>query len=164
MRSVSTGTIKNVDDTNLIGLEAATVLDSLSLQGEYVLADVNRSSGNESLDYNAWYAQASYFLTGEVKNYDAKKGIFGKTKPKANFSLKDGGLGAWEVAARYSNLDLNDGPLSGGRMRNSTLGVSWYPNEYVKFMADYIKVNTDDNAPVKNDDPSVFTLRMQVDF
>ncbi len=164
IKSVSTGTIKNVDSTNLFGLEAAGVWNSLSVQGEYVMADVNRQNGLADLSYNGWYTQASYFLTGETRNYDAAKGIFGKTKPKSNFSLKDGGLGAWEVAARHSNLDLNDSTLSGGRMKNNTIGLNWYPNEYFRFIADYIMVDTDNSATVSNDDPDVFTMRAQVDF
>lgn len=43
-----------------------------------------------------------------------------------------GGHGTWEIAARYSYLNLNDGPIDGGRINDVTLGLNWYLNQYTK--------------------------------
>jgi phosphate-selective porin OprO/OprP len=53
-------------------------------------------------------------------------------------------LGAWEIAARYSDLDLNDhagllghpvpaGGIRGGDQRIFTAALNWYPNAALKF-------------------------------
>ncbi len=162
--SVQTDSMYNVDDYTLLGLEAAWVSGPLSLQGEYVRTDVNRSGASDPT-FDGYYGQVSYFLTGESLNYLGKYGKFGRITPKNRFSLKGGGAGAWEIAMRYSNLDLNDGNITGGEMKNWTFALNWYPTPYFRLMANYIIVDTDSDAyPTANDDPDIFALRTQVDF
>ena len=36
------------------------------------------------------------------------------------------GCGAWEIAARWSSIDLNDGPVAGGEMDILSLAASWW--------------------------------------
>ncbi|MFA7593686.1 MAG: porin, partial [Thiohalobacteraceae bacterium] len=62
----------------------------------------------------------------------------------------------------YSNLNLNDGVVTGGEMDNWTLGVNYYMNANARLMFNYIGVDTDDNAD--NDDPGIFLMRAQLDF
>ena len=156
------GSMKHVDDYSLFGLESAWVSGPFSLQGEYMVADINRDSASDPT-FDGYYVQASYFLTGESRNYLGKYGKFGRLTPQNPFSL-GGGAGAWEVAARYSNLDLNDSSVNGGEMRNWTFGLNWYPTPYFRLMANYILVDTDSNAVTPNDDPDIFAIRTQVDF
>jgi phosphate-selective porin OprO/OprP len=60
----------------------------------------------------------------------------------------DGGIGAWELAARYSVADLNydasllpaAGGVRGGEQKILTGGLHWYPNSAVKFLFDYYHV------------------------
>ena len=33
---------------------------------------------------------------------------------------------AWELAARFSSIDLTDGPVDGGEMDILSLGVNWW--------------------------------------
>ena len=154
--------ITNANSSTLHNLELATALGSLSLQGEYTFASVERANGSD-LDFSGWYAQASYFLTGETRKYIKEEGIFGRTLPKKPFT--DGsGIGAWEVAARYSSLDLNDKDITGGEMNNYTAGVNWYVNNYTRLGANYITVDTDQQAVSPDNDPSIFLMRAQLDF
>ncbi|MCF6355581.1 MAG: hypothetical protein L3J26_10870 [Candidatus Polarisedimenticolaceae bacterium] len=163
--SAYTDKMYNVDDYTLLGLESAWVSGPLSLQGEYVIADVNRGSALSDPTFDGYYGQVSYFLTGESLNYLGKNGKFGRITPKSRFSLKNGGSGAWEIAMRYSNLDLNDGDITGGEMKNWTFALNWYPTPYFRLMANYIIVDTDSDAyQTPNDDPDIFALRTQVDF
>jgi phosphate-selective porin OprO/OprP len=135
------------------------------LQGEYFYNEIDRASGSDP-SFDGWYAQASYFLTGETRPYKGKTGNFDRVKPASPFSLKNGGAGAWEILARYDNLDLNDADagITGGEMSNWTGGVNWYLTDYTRVMLNYTHVNTDDEAVVADDDPDVISLRTQWDF
>ena len=154
-RLIDTGAIADVDDITKYGLEAALVQGPFSLQAEYLQASVSREGGNPDADFDGYYVFGSWFLTGESRPYSAKSGSFGRVKPAAK-------SGAWEVAARYSNLNLNDAAITGGEMDNWTLGVNYYMNANARLMFNYVNVDTDDNAG--NDDPSIFLMRAQVDF
>ncbi len=161
--SVNTGTISNVDSVNLLGLEAAGVYGPFSVQGEYVKAMVNRSSGVEP-NFDGYYVEASYFLTGESRNYNASTARFERTKPTWSLNPSKGDWGAWQVMARYSNLDLNDKTIHGGELRDTTFGIKWLPNNYTMVTANYIISNTDNFAVTPNDDPKIWLLRTQFDF
>ena len=159
---VNTGDIVNVNDTVKYGLEAASVWGPFSLQGEYFYTDVNRRGGLDDLGFNGWYGYGSWFLTGESRNYKFEKGGFGKIKPQSRY-------GAWELAFRYSTLDLNDGSITGGQQDNMTFGLNWYINSQIRAMANYIVVNndanaTDDGGVLGNDDPDIFQMRLQAHF
>ncbi len=163
IKSVGTGTLTGVDNVLLTGLEGAAQYDAFTFQSELVNAKVNRE-GNPDADFRGWYAQGSYALTGEKKSYSVQDGAFKRISPAVPFNPSEGTYGAWEVAARYSSLDLNDGTVTGGEMDNVTLGLNWYPNANVRFMANYIIVNTDENATVADDSPEVAAVRAQFDF
>ena len=162
-QAVDTGAITNVDHVQLVGLEAAGVWGPASIQGEYVQADVNRTTGAEPT-YNGYYVEGSYFLTGESRNYVADQGKFDRVKPRWPFSLSEGHWGALQAMARYSVLDLNDNGVNGGEMRNTTVGLKWFPNANTAILLDYIMVNTDNNAPAADDDPRIWIVRTQFDF
>lgn len=169
LQSAETGTITGVDSIYLTGIEAAAVYGPLSLQGEYFHNVISRETASDA-DIGGWYAQASYFLTGESRPYSGKKGTFGRIKPNSPFSLKGGGWGAWELAARYSNIDLNDGTaIQGGEVSDITLGVNWYLNKNTRLMANYIVVDTDGVTPSgsnvsADDDPNILLIRAAIDF
>ena len=174
---VSTGAITTTDDLVRWGGELAGTYGPASLQGEYVRADIDRtSSGNVTTDFDfyGWYLEGSYFLTGETRNYNGGAGKFDRITPLK--SLYQGGPGAWQVAVRYSGIDLDAGTITGGVEHNWTLGLNWYVNPYIRFMANYILVDNNDNATgnsanlksgetsASNDDPRIFQIRAQVDF
>lgn len=163
-QAVDTGSIANVDHTDLLGLEAAAVWGPASIQGEYMVSDVSRENGFQDVSFDGYYVEASYFLTGESRNYVAKQGKFDRVTPKDPFSISEGGTGAWQVSARYSELDLNDAPVNGGELKDITLGVRWYPQANLSLTANYINVNTDATAVTANDDPEIYLVRAQYDF
>ena len=90
------------------GLELAGVYGRLSAQSEAFKARVNRNSGVTDVDFDGWYAQTGYFLTGESRPYNVSTGTFGRVKPAKPFNLRNNDWGAWEIVGRYSNTDLND--------------------------------------------------------
>jgi phosphate-selective porin OprO/OprP len=152
---------------HLYGLEAAAVWGPFSIQGEYMYVDdiENILVGDQSFD--GYYVQASYFLTGEHRSYKQSGGVWDKIKPNRNFSLRTGeerGWGAWELAARYSTIDL-DTQYSfpgGGNEDNLTLGLNWYLNPNVRVMFNY--VNADIDHPLYDGDLDIFQTRFQLAF
>lgn len=162
--TVDTGDITSVDAVNLLGLEAAGVYGPFSLQGEYMTAIVDRTGGLARQNFDSYYAEASYFLTGESRNYVPAQARFDRVKPKWAFNPSENSWGAWQVSARYSALDLNDTVVKGGKVKDITLGLRWIPQPNLSFMANYIFVDSDAFATVANDDPQIFMLRAQFDF
>jgi phosphate-selective porin OprO/OprP len=144
---------------DLIGTEAALVYGPLSVQAEYVHA-LMQGTGPWVGDPHFWAAslQASYFLTGEHRPYKTSAGAFDKVKPAANFG-EDGGLGAWEVAARYSHLSLNDEGVDGGRLRDLSLGLNWYLNPNLRMMWNYVYADPTDGGSV-----DILQWRIQLAF
>ena len=63
-------------------------------------------------------------------------------KPKKNFKWGES-LGAIELAARYSALDLADEDISGGRLQDTTVGVNWYLNPNMRIMLNYVHSEAD---------------------
>lgn len=122
------------DDAWLYGLELATVCKAFHAQAELTGSTVDTLDG--SYDAVGWYAQAGYFFTGEVRPYSKANGRFVAVEPASNFG--QGGRGAWELAARYSTLDLSDGAIMGGELDDITVGVNWYLNPAVRVMINYV--------------------------
>lgn len=153
-RLIDTGTISDVDNAFAYGLEAAWQSGPFSVQSEYIGTTVARDAGMPDVDLDGYYVAGSWFVTGESRRYSG--GAFSGPK------IADAAKGAWEVALRYSNLNLDDGAILGGEMKNVTLGVNWYARSGVRFMFNYINA-TSTVAGIDND-PSVLQFRTQVSF
>jgi phosphate-selective porin OprO/OprP len=154
VRLVDTANISEVKSLDLIGLEGAAQFGALLVQSEYIASRVNRMT-TPKLIFNGWYVQASLLLTGEKHHYNNKTGVFAAVKP-------DNPWGAWEIAGRISAIDLDSDSILGGREHNYSAGLNWYVNDYIRFMANVIKVHATRNQ-VK-DNPYIFQLRAQVHF
>jgi phosphate-selective porin OprO/OprP len=175
LRLVDTGTL-TVRQAHQLGFEGAVVYGPFSAQSEYMLAlPQNVITDNPTLDdptFWAFYIFASYFLTGEHRPYE--EGIFGRAKPKRNLNLKKGGFGAFEVAARFSWIDLDDAfafdRSTGGEQRDFTFGVNWYPNPNTRIIMNYVYANVDrtirgdETFDLDGADAHIFQMRFQVDF
>ena len=111
--------------------------------------------------------RASYFLTGEHRAYKKSRGVFSRVTPNNSFNPSKGKWGAFEVAARYSYLDLNDGAVNGGEQQDVTVGLNWHLYSNVKLMANYVHADVKDagstnaNAPGNLD---IFQMRSQIEF
>lgn len=166
-RLIDTGTVA-AESVILVGAELGGVFGPAHIAGEYVMASVrspddsSRSEAGDP-DFSGFYAQAGYFLTGEHRAYEG--GGWTRTGPSANF-LDDGGLGAWEVAVRYSSLDLNDedAGIEGGRMDNITLGLNWYPHANARIMFNFVASSIKDVGNEEVGTASALAIRYQIDF
>jgi len=62
-------------------------------------------------------------------------GDFKRLVPRRNFDFGRGGAwGAFEIAARFSYTDLDDGEVHGGRMGLMMGELNWYLHSHVRWM------------------------------
>lgn len=154
VRLVDTGNI-DADGASVYGVEFGGNWKSFYLQGEHFWYDVARrgSATVPDPDFTGYYLQGSWMLTRESRRYNATTGSFQNPRPMVPFS-SNGGFGAWELAARYSrmNLNFNEGlegaattpdSVRGGDQQIWTLGVNWFPNPNVKVMLNYLLIDVD---------------------
>jgi phosphate-selective porin OprO and OprP len=172
-RFVDTGEIA-ADGFDLYQAEMAWVAGAFSAQTEYLYANVD--ANNRDQGFHGGYAMASYFLTGESRPYDKRMGRFARLKPIENFVLtrtSSGspkgvgalGTGAWELAARYSWVDLSSEDITGGVQESITAGVNWYWNYNFRIQANYLHTLRDADAPTSiSGSVDAFVMRMSFDI
>ncbi len=144
--------LKDVDKYSVFGGELAYVNKRFMFQGEYMGTSISRyASGDvddnrQSISYNGGYAFVSFFLTDDMHSYDYKDAEFARVAPKSKG-------GAWEVAVRYSTVDLNDTDAEEehGGSTSFTLGVNYYPNPNVRLMLNYGIIDNDEFATGTDD-------------
>lgn len=164
---VDTGTIDATNDQRL-GWEFALVHGPLYFQSEYMCMWVDQIGG-QPLFFQGAYAYVTYFLTGENRTYDKQRGTMDRVYPYENFfrvRTNDGtatGLGAWEVAARWSYIDLNNHNIQGGQLNNLTFALNWHLNPYTRVKWEYIYAMLD-RAPVGNSFAQIAGMRFDMDF
>ncbi len=124
------------DRVQLLAVEGAVVSGPFSVQSEYTHSAARSQIAGDPV-FGGFYVYASVFLTGESRNYKASSASFDRVRPKQNFAPGEG-PGAWEMALRYSTLDLTDSAIRGGRLSNVTAAVNWYWNPVARVMFNYV--------------------------
>ena len=126
-------------------IEYAIAYGPYKVQGEFFgIKYDNTSSGSKEVKLN--YNEILWNITGESHNYSNSNGTFGWVKPNKKFSLSNGGLGAWQVGIRYSELDGSDFTSATGRTDKATgitYGLNWIVNDNVRFMLNYVETKFD---------------------
>ena len=165
-----------VEDFTRSGVEFAAGFGSWWIQSEYLRVDINldrerleeelggNATDQDSLNQNGWYVQTGFFLTGESKNYRAFSGDFGPQFPGSNFSRRGGGIGAFEVALRYSRANSLEGTRvgRGQAMDHYTLGLNWYLTPEIAFKNNLIYLEGERDE--FQDSAWVFGSRLQFIF
>jgi phosphate-selective porin OprO/OprP len=170
-------------DVMTFGAELVASYGPFSVQAEYFRQSYNRTPwliaasgapGGATLDFSGYYVYATWYLTGESRaasyltypkefNTPATFGQINILNP-----LSKGGFGAFEFAARLSEINLNSAGIVGGRETDLTLGLNWYPDKGFRFMANFVKtlqLSAPYDRPYLNAiRPSIFVMRAQVDW
>jgi phosphate-selective porin OprO and OprP len=172
-RMIDTGVMAS-DSQYLMGLEALYIRGPLSLQAEYGWTWIDNVTGiaptgltyhpalipAQNYMFNGGYVQLAYTLTGENRGYDKRMGTlsrayFGSQGPYSNAwavrdenGCLDWSWGAWEIAARYSYANLNDGSganqIQGGIMDGVGVALNWYLNNNLTVNFDWAFDNRHD--------------------
>jgi phosphate-selective porin OprO/OprP len=150
---------------------------------EYVSStqEVVRGDNRADITNSAWQIAGSVVLTGEDASY---KGV----TPRRNFDPFNGSWGAFELAARYGELAIDDDAFAGATatgagtaLANPTtaasaanswgVGLNWYLNRNFKINLNYDQTEFDgggggDNflAPEDRQTEQVFLTRFQVAY
>jgi phosphate-selective porin OprO/OprP len=102
--------------------------------------------------FHGGYVQLAAVLKGRPRSYSLKPGsgydvayaVFGGLEIADEDRIGRGGAGGWEVAARWSFLDLDTAGLGGGRQHNATVGLNWHPEKNLRVMLNYVRAFGDD--------------------
>jgi phosphate-selective porin OprO and OprP len=169
---VDTGLLNGTSLTQSFGTESLWVRGPLSWQSEAIGTVVDTSTVGNGFLWGS-YSQVGFFLTGEHRPYDRKAGAVDRVVPFNSLSKCGQGFGAWEVAARWSYLDLTDNQIQGGDMQNMTLGLNWYANPNCKCVFNYIH-SWAESRPIRNgsiignqliaSETDAWGMRVQLDF
>jgi phosphate-selective porin OprO/OprP len=169
---------------NLFGAETVYQNGPLSAQAEWMGTSIQSVAG--PVFYHGAYGEVMYRLTGEHRPYDKQFANLKNVVPFTDFIplSRDGvaGWGAWEVAARWSYVDLrNPTFLDGhyyssttntftssshpgsGLLNDSTLGITWFLNKHTKLQGNWIHCFLDNQAKGRSD-ADLYVMRAQVDF
>lgn len=116
----------------------------------------------------SWQVQASWVLTGEKKSY-------GSPTPKHPFDLRNGGWGAFEIAARTGDFRVDPEMFALGFAslssspnfaREWVIGGNWYLNRILRISTDYGHTNFVGGAALDANRASerVILARFQINF
>ena len=146
------GTATNpITGAAVYGVEGAAAWRNLFVQGEYYHIDLDRQ-GLASNGFDGGYVEGSWTITGEHRNYRPGEGAYSGIIPQRAFQpwADNYGIGAWELAFRYSTINLNSkfipgvvpvatsSAVGGGTQTVYAVGLNWYPNANMRFMFDYL--------------------------
>lgn len=176
---------------NLAHVELGGNYGPAHFQAEYIATSVNQLNG-PLVFYDGAYIQAGYFLTGESCGYNKALGALDyNVMPFSNFfgigrHSPICGWGAWEVAARWSYLDLSArnintanyviGPPGSaasnattppssnpGVLNESTVALNWWWNMYTRVQFNWLHAMVDNNIRGFSA-TDIYTVRFQAEF
>ena len=122
---------ENVDTLNL---ELSWRRGPLWLASEYYRTSV-KSPELDNPVFDGFNVSASWVLTGEMRPYNRKNGLF-RPVPVSK-TVYQNGKGAWELAMRYSDLNLTDGEVNGGDLQVGSLGLNWWLTPFFSLGVNY---------------------------
>ena len=157
-RLIDTGPI-DASGLEAYGLELGWQWKSLSMRAEHYWFEVQRrASPLPDPSFTGWYVLGAWTITGEPRRYNTQTGGFETPRVERPFSLASGHPGAWELAVRWSDTDLDylagapgsapaAGAVRGGEQKILSFSLNWYPNNNVRFLAGYQRVDVDRLSP-----------------
>src|SRR6516225_1901020 len=150
-RLITTGNLPS-SNANVYGGEAAINWRNLLVQGGYYQIGDTQSKlpgqPSPSLSFNGGYVEAGWNITGEPFRYNVGSAAFARPKVDDPFIINENGfspgVGAWQLGARWSVMNLNShvtpgvsqsvtGGIFGGYQQIFGAALSWYPNDWVRF-------------------------------
>ncbi|HBK46196.1 MAG TPA: porin [Xanthomonadaceae bacterium] len=162
---IAPGSLAGPERGNGYGAEAAGFFGPGWITGEWGTRSLRGvgSDGRYDVDHDAWAVSAGWFLGGGAPAYTAKTGTWGRVKVEDPVTA--GGRGAWELKARFEDVDYSELP-TGGEGHAWTAGLNWYLNDLSRVMLDVVRWQTDNRsgAYLGSDRGYTVNARFQVAF
>jgi phosphate-selective porin OprO/OprP len=169
---VDTDTIDNARAIGRLGFEFAWANGPFRVQAEYIATQVERAAARD-VAFQGGYVQAAWVINGKSPRYalDADTateiGVFKRVQPDSGQRVSRGGIGVFELAARYSAIDLSSRDIRGGFQQDVTAGLNWYPEPYIRVMTNYVHAWADPTAEGVTGRPAqadIGQVRLQIAF
>ncbi len=155
LRPTIVGSADAFNRQQTVAAEAAAQFGPFVAQAEYAKSQFSsKSTANADQDVDAYYIQASYFLTDHAKRYNTGRGAFG------NPSVKPG-AGAVELKARYDHIENKD--VNNREASYYAVGVNYYATPNTRFMLEYVDGQAKNGTPADLE-VSAITARAQFSF
>ena len=153
---ISSGTIAagDYDGSDAFTIDALGVFGSFHAMAEYLDYTADSNVAGSDIDIDGYAVEVGCFLTGESLKW--KKGYTSGITPKSS-------AGAWQIAARFESLDIDDGNVAGDdEAKKWTVGLNYYPTQNIRLMVNYDKVVTwDQDGSDTDQEPSAIKFRAQ---
>ena len=122
------------DKSEMLGVEAYYRPGPLLIGTEYF---TQWADAKESRDpfFHGGDVVVTWLATGETRTYNTRGGFFNAVSPAK--TVFEGGPGAWELVGRLSYIDLDDGPIQGGKFWRFTPMVNWHLSDHLRLELAY---------------------------
>lgn len=117
------------DSTSMTGLEFYYRPGPLTIGSELMFQAVE-APDNGNPYFHGGEVFVAWNVTGETRSYNKVGGYFNAMSPAR--SVFDGGPGAFEIVTRFSYIDLDSGPIRGGRLWRFTPMLNWHLDDLVR--------------------------------
>jgi phosphate-selective porin OprO/OprP len=136
------------------------------LLGEYAISNqrvtLTGAGGQPAahLNHTAWQVTGAWMLTGEDATY-------GPVAPHRPFNLREGGWGAFQLAGRYSELNIDhaafpvfaDPTSSASSAYEWSVGLNWYLNRNVRVDFSYSQTRFEGGGGAGSSPPATVTQK-----
>ncbi|HPR55730.1 MAG TPA: porin [Deltaproteobacteria bacterium] len=175
------GVLQDVGNRYRGGVEAAWLLGTFAVTGEYILlkyTDLETATRDpEDADFSSWYISGAWCVTGE--HFSLAQGVVNPVHPDRFFDPDEGTYGAVILAGRYEHFNGDKDWITEGAnvsVRDAdaaSMGITWILFPMLRLTCDYtwtdlsdpirVRVNTDGSIDYIERE-NVLTLRMSMDL
>jgi len=152
VRTVKTGIVNQVNQFDVLEAEGVFQYHRFASELGYLYNSTPRGNG-PTLHFDGWYAQASVFLLPNTMKYDFVQGRLGRP-----LEMKS----AYQLVVRFSQLNLNDHDVQGGKEFNATVGLDTYFLKHIKFGINYIYANVYQSSTTINGHDNIVLANLQL--
>ena len=135
---IKTGNIP-AKSSGAFGLEGAVAWKKLLISSEYynLIVNENKNSRINRQNFYGWYITAAYTLVGKPRAWKPTSASFASPSCDQKVSTLCHAMGVIELATRFSQMDLENSDVSGGKQNIWSVNINWYPLDIIRISLDY---------------------------